>query len=667
MSCIDRIDTLTSCIFEARRFIAMYDQVMSPFVMKGLTLRNRIVRGPHNVGLPWVDESDDLLEYHRTRAANGVALTILGVGGVDPLSPSSIPAHDDRVIDGYRRFAETLHAEGSAVMQQLWHSGPARALPGVQPWSASEAANPRVGVAARSMPQSMIDHVVAAFAAAAVRAESGGLDGVEIHAAHGYLIAEFLSPATNHREDRYGGSAVNRARLLSEVLTAVRAAVTPSFVVGVRLGVDDDLPGGLRVDDTAELAQQIESMVDFIDLSTGSYHRYHRIFATTEAPLGYEVVDASIVTRALSVPTIVTGRIMTLDLADHVVSSGAADLVSMVRPLIADPELVTKTLHRDSGMPRPCIGTNEGCVGAFLTTGRMSCSVNPHAARELRLAVTHVAPTRRRIIVVGAGPAGLEVARASALRGHEVQLHELTNHLGGQLAIAAAAPHRSDLGTLVQWYRDELERLGVQVVLRSPAEPDMLRALAPDALVLATGSRPPADGRQTRSPGEPVSDQVATSWQVLGFGGSVQGGSTALVYDDEGGNEALAVVEKLLDDHYTVTLATRFDAIGASVPAREVTVHQILERLVAAGVELVTLCHVIGVSDGHAELSVLYGARTVRVAADVVVMVGPNVPNRENADLLDGVSFPVHLVGDVTGSRTVRAAISQASALAEAL
>jgi len=642
----------------------MLDHVLSPLSIGSVHLRNRLVRGPHNIGLPWVDESDALVEYHRARAAAGVALTILGVGGVHPLSPSSIPAGDDRVVAGYRRISEALHDEGSAVMQQLWHAGPARAVPGHQPWSASEIANPWVGVAPLTMSAAMIEEVVAAFAAAAARAEQGGLDGVEIHAAHGYLLSQFLSPATNHRDDAYGGDLDGRLKIVQDVLAAVRSAVSARFVVGLRLSVDDDVPGGLRPADAAEIAVRLEPQVDFVDLSTGGYHRYHRIFATNEAPLGYELEDAVTVTRELTAPTIVTGRLMTLDLADHVVAGGLADLVSMVRPLIAEPDLVPKTLDPGrSGAPRPCIGTNEGCVGAFLTTGVMSCSVNPEVGRESREPVP-APPARRRIVVVGGGPAGLEVARTAALRGHEVRLHELTGRLGGQLAIAAAAPGRSDLGALVDWYAGELDRLDVSVRLRSPAEPDLLHAAEPDAVVLATGSRPPETWRQTRAPATVLTTRVFSSWQALGFGGSLSRGSTAVVYDDLGGNEALVVAEKLVDDGWSVTIATRFDALGATVPAREVTVHQTLERLLAADVDVVTLCHIAETGDGWVDLDVLYGARTRRVAADAVVMVGPNVSNRENADELGQVDFDLHLVGDVTGSRTVRSAIAQASSLA---
>jgi 2,4-dienoyl-CoA reductase-like NADH-dependent reductase (Old Yellow Enzyme family) len=654
----------------------MYENLFQPITIGSTTVPNRIARGAHNVGLPWVDQSDDLIAYHEERAIGGVGLTILGIAGVHPTSPTSIPVTEDRVIDGYRRLAARLHPHGNKVFQQLWHSGPARAFPGSAPWSASDIPNPHVGVTPQPMTKTMIDEVVGAFAAAAARVRAGGLDGVEVHAAHGYLIGQFLSPATNHRTDEYGGPMHNRLRLLREILDAIRAQVGPDYTVGVRFSADDGIPGGLRPEDTLAIAQAIEPLVDFVDLSTGGYHRFHRMFATMDTPLGYEIPDSEVVTRKLKVPTIVAGRIMTLDVASQIVASGAADLVSMVRPLIADPGLVNKARAGRSESIRPCIGVNQGCLGALLDSGRMGCTVNPTVTRESTMPFEPPGPVgpvgrRKRVLVIGGGPAGLEATRTAALRGHDVELYEMTRRLGGQVTIAATAPHRSDIGAITQWLADEVHRLGVRVRLDTAIDPDFILTREPDAVIIATGSTPRRDGFQSFNPAEPIQGarqgHVYTSWDVFGFGGRAAIGERALVYDDTGGYEAVSVVEQLIAHGCAVTFATRHEAVGSTVEFRPATVYPARERMAAAEVEVVPLSYISEITAEDVELVLSHGAARRRVSADTVVLVGYNRPNREYADALTAAGFPVHLVGDATGSRTIEQAIRQAAEVARAI
>lgn len=650
----------------------MYENLFQPITIGATTIANRIARGAHNVGLPWVDDSDDLIAYHEERAAGGVGLTILGIAGVHPTSPTSIPVTEDRVVDGYQRLANRLHAHGNKIFQQLWHSGPARAYPGVAPWSASDTPNPHVGVTPQPMTKTMIDEVVAAFAAAAARVKAGGLDGVEVHGAHGYLVGQFLSPATNHREDAYGGPLENRVRFLREILDAIRTEVGPDFTVGVRLSADDGIPGGLRPEDTLGIAEAVEDQVDFVDLSTGGYFRFHRMFAAMDAPLAYEIPDSEVVTRQLRVPTIVTGRIMTLDVASRIIAAGAGDLVSMVRPLIADPGLVNKARTGRSQEIRPCIGINQGCLGGLLDSGRMGCSVNPTVTREASMPFEPVGPAERhkRVLVVGGGPAGLEAARTAALRGHDVELYEMTRHLGGQVTIAAAAPHRSDIGAITQWLADEVRRLGVRIHLDVAVDPDLITGRGPDEVIIATGSTPRRDGFQSYNPAAPIRgaahQHVYTSWDVFGFGGRAAIGARALVYDDTGGYEAVSVTEHLIAQGCEVTFVTRHETVGSTVGFRPATVFPARERMAAAGVELVPLTYISEITTHDAELVLCQGAARRRIQADTVVLVGYNRPNRENADALTGAGIPVHLVGDATGSRTIEEAIRQAAEVARA-
>ena len=272
-----------------------------PIRIGNVELRNRIVRTAHGVPLPWVDQGDQQIAYHGARAQGGAALSILGIAGVHPTCPTNVPILTDGVIPGYQKLVGEMHRLGMKVFQQLWHGGAIKpnALGGA-PWSAGTVPTPALGVIPQPMTKGMIDEMVAAFAAGARRVKEGGLDGVQIHAAHGYLITQFLSPATNDRTDDYGGSFDNRLRFLREIVTAVRDEVGPDFVVGVRLSSEELVEHGLDIEQTRRIATEIEPLVEFLDVSYAGYYRPELIVATQEYPLGYELDSAAQITKALS-------------------------------------------------------------------------------------------------------------------------------------------------------------------------------------------------------------------------------------------------------------------------------------------------------------------------------------------------------------------------------
>ncbi|MEM9610283.1 MAG: FAD-dependent oxidoreductase [Actinomycetota bacterium] len=645
-----------------------YPNVFRPQRIAGCTIPNRIVRTAHSTGA----RGDDLIAYHEARAKGGVGLAIIEIAGVSTDSPTGIPVHSDEVLLWYDELSTRMHAHGTQVFQQLWHGGiTLQRVPGQRPVGPSAIPNAMVGITPRPLTTGEIADLVAAFASAARRVVAGGLDGIELHAAHGYLLGSFLSPATNVRDDDYGGSLENRARFTREVLRAIRSEVGPAFPVGIRISGDEFIEGGIDHVEAEAIARELEPDIDFLDVSMGTYWRFHKFLSTLDDPLGYELDNNEKVTKVVEVPTIVTGRIMTLDHADHIIGSGAADLVSIVRAMIADPELVVKARDGREDQIRPCIGTSMGCVAQLMTTGRIQCVVNVAAGRERSVPFETPGPaeTSKRVLVVGGGPAGMEAARTAALRGHTVDLYEMTGELGGQVRMAASVPPRSDLEALTRWLADELDRLGVRVHLRTPVDPDLIVEAAPDEVIVATGSTPKAPGFQLSAPTVPVAGadlpHVATSWEVLGFGGRARVGTDAVVYDDTGTFEAISVTDRLLAAGCRVTIVSRHEQLGARIPFPPATVEASRERLFAAGVDVVPNMALRRIDETTVTIAGLGLGIERTIAADTVCLVTYHDLNDELATHLavahPDAPFGVHVIGNADGGDTIQAAIRSAA------
>jgi 2,4-dienoyl-CoA reductase-like NADH-dependent reductase (Old Yellow Enzyme family) len=652
--------------------MAVYDNLFEPLDVGGITIPNRIVRSPHGTGL----QGDRLIAYHEARARGGVGMSTLEASGVHPSAPIGVALTSDECIDFYQTLSHRIAPYGMKLFQQIYHGGAgfpaAMGMP--EHWSASPIPNPLAGVVPIEMTQTMIDDVVASFATAARRCLEGGLHGVDVHASSGYLIHEFLSPATNHRQDSYGGSLDNRLRFLREVITAIRSEVGDSdFAVGVRLPNEDYVPGGLTAADNRMIATIIDPLVDYISLHMGAYWRFHKLIGPMDEPLGLEMDANAQITPGISKPTMVVGRIMTLDHASHIISSGGADMVSMVRALIADPELVNKARERREHSIRPCIGSNMGCVGGLMSNGVMGCVVNASAGREVSLSFEPENPssTPKQLLVVGGGPAGMEFARTATLRGHHVTLHEATSQLGGQVRIAAAAPHRADIGAITSWLADELESLGVKVQMNSLVDEQLVLNSGADAVIIATGTAPRTDGLQVSIPAEPISGfdlpHVYNTWDLFGYGRPVAMQGPAIVFDDTGTFEAISVVDVLLQAGMAVTLLSRFDTLGQNLPYPPVTVGTARERLMSGDFDFIGGHYLQKIEADTVHASVLFTERQRSFPAQTVVLVTHNAPNRELGDSLEGNGIDVHLLGDVRGRNGLMNAIHSGSELARRL
>ena len=655
----------------------MYDHIFQPIDVGPITIPNRIVRSAHSTALPL----KRLIAYHEARAVGGVGMSTLEATGVHLSSPamrSIIPLHDDTVVPFYQELTDALRPHGMKMLQQIYHPGSARAPgKGTTQVSASAIPNPLVGGTPIEMTIPMIDEMIEAFAKAAKRCRDGGLDGVDIHASSGYLIEQFLSPANNIRSDKYGGSLTNRMRFLMEIIEAIRDEVDHDICIGIRLPNEEYIPGGLTAEDNAEIARIVEPHVDYISLHMGSYWRFHKLLSPMDDPLGHEMPANEPIIKQLTKPTIVVGRIMTLDHAESIVESGQADMVSMVRALIADPGLVSKAKQGNSELIRPCIGSNFGCVGQIMSTGKLGCVVNIAAAQETEVSFEPegISKTPEKILIVGGGPAGLEAARTAAIRGHDVHLHEATKQLGGQVAIAASAPHRSDLGAITSWLTSEMERLEINVTMNSLVDPEVIASLNPDRIIVATGSTPRKDGFQLTTPISPLTgfDQkhVYTSWDVFGYGGRANFDSPAIVFDDTGTFEAISVADKLLEQGIKVTMVSRYESLGASLPYPPATVEAAKERLMSQDFDFIGGHYMQAITEDEVLIGVPFTERIRALRANMVVLVTYNHPNRDLAEYIlkenSHLEGKVHLVGDVSGTNGVQAAIHQAANLTRSI
>ncbi len=533
-----------------------YEHVLAPIEINGLEIKNRVVRTAHGTNIGQGRITDELIAYHEARAAGGCGLTILEAASVHPTDMGTLWLHDASVVDDYRRLMSRLAPYGMAVFQQLGHLGyEGVTADGGPPWSASELPGPSIRRPAKAMTADDIAELTDAFAQAARWSVEGGVHGVEVHIAHGYLLQQFMSSATNQRADEYGGSWENRIRMAREVVGAVRTAIGAEIPLGVRIGSEAVGDGGVTEHDCAGLVRVLadDGLIDYVNLTYGSCLRPHKIMGGMHEPPGYELEAAAPVVAAVDLPAIVTGRFRTLAEADQLIAEGVADMVGLTRAHIADPDLVAKSLEGREAEVRPCIAGNDGCVGG-LNRGRLSCAVNPAVGRELEFPRLEPSTQPLQVVVVGGGPGGMEAARLAAERGHSVVLFEARDRLGGAVRQAQELPTRALLGDICDWQERELSRLGVDVRLNQAADVDAITAARPHLVVVATGAT-----------GAELPD-IST----------VPRGATAVVDDRFGGYEALGFAE---------WLATRGLAVTVTTPGRRVAANALLDLVVQPALE----------------------------------------------------------------------------------
>jgi 2,4-dienoyl-CoA reductase-like NADH-dependent reductase (Old Yellow Enzyme family) len=653
---------------------ARYPHVLSPFRIGSVELRNRVVRTAQGTGLGAGQQvGDDMVEFLVARARGGVALAFADIAQIHWSSPGMLDLSNDRCLPGLQRLTSAVHEHGMKLFQQIWHGGATQlTLDSSAPWSASHVPDPGLGMLPVPMTQAMIDELTGCFVASALRAREGGIDGIELHAGHGYLFSSFLSPATNHRTDDYGGSFDNRTRFLRDVLREVRSAVGHDYPLGVRVSPDGPADQTTTAD-VVELVARLERdrLVDFVDVSLGSHYGRDLLMGGVHLAPGYQMAGSAQITKATELPSIVVGRFTTLAQAEEVIASGEADLVGMVRATLADPELVVKSAAGREDEVRPCIACLQGCAGGLNNRARAMCAVNPATGRELTLGDAVIAKASRdgaplRVVVVGGGPAGLEAARASALAGHRVTLFEAADALGGQLLLSP----RPELGHLARFCAGELQRAGVEVRLGVRADAATVRALNPDAVVCATGVTPRRDGFQTLHPAPlPGLDGVTvhTGWDVLR--GTSTLGHTVLLLDEIGHYESVDVAQRLIDDGRRVIMISRFALVAANLEMRwEMAGAPLASRLMQGDFTFHPRTVLHSLAPGRAGIAPHEApARRTTVEFDDVVLMSGGVPDRALQTGLSACAPVVRVIGDASTPRRLEVAFVEGRQVVDGL
>ncbi|MFD0850215.1 oxidoreductase [Sphingosinicella xenopeptidilytica] len=653
----------------------MYQRALSPIAIGGVEVKNRIARTAHATMMARGGGiTPELIAYHLARAEGGVGLTILEAAGVHPSSVLSLANLDDSIIDGYRALAAAMAPTGMRVFQQLWHGGHIYPQPdGAPPLAPGTVPSHIAGIAPRPLTRRQIAEIITAYAAAARRCEVGGLDGVEIHGGHGYLLAQFLSPVHNQREDEYGGDLEGRMRLLREVLGAVRDAVSPGFAVGVRLSDSAD-PRILAMADVATVAARLrdEGLIDYVNMSWGDYYALQRQVGGMDAPTGFQIPYTAPPVADFGLPRLLNGRFRTLEEVEQVLREGEADLISMVRAHIADPEIVAKSAAGHPERVRPCIACNQGCIGRAATFGRLGCVVNTAAGEEGRLAERRITPAERlqRVLIVGGGPGGLEAARIAATAGHKVTLAEAMPTLGGLTNVYRPAPRMGTIGDIAGWLEQEVYRLGVDVRLSTYLDAADIAEEGADTVILAVGADLDMPLRQVQSPADALEPapgtRLVSTLDLFGERGR-DWGKSAVVVDEHGHYEAIAAAEHLLEQGLAVTFVTRHKLFA---PLIDVTLRtqSALERLYARGdFTLRVGSRVVAARPGSADVQPQFGGRVETFAADTIVWVPIRGGQHALAAELEALGVNFVRIGDALAGRNLQTAIREGHLAARAL
>ena len=635
--------------------------LFSSFSIKDIQLKNRIVMPGLASFLIENDGSisDATVEHYRRRAAGGPAMIIMEAHAVSPdglVSAHQARIHDDRYIEGLSKIAAVMQSEGSVPAIQIHHCGRQTSINVIKrkPLAPSPIPCPTIGGDVEPLTIDGIHEIVQKFGDAAERAKQAGFALIEIHGAHGYLINQFLSKVSNVREDEYGGDTVGRSRFAIEIVEGVRRRIGPKFPLSFKISAQEFLPGGLTVEESIEILKYlVKAGIDIVQVSAGNDITTEWICQPMFMEKAGLVESAAQVKKALDIPVMTVGRINDPLIANAILEKKQADLVCMGRGLLADPQMPNKAKEGRLDEIRACIACNT-CMESIFRKGHIECLVNPMLGREKEMALV---PTRKpkKVMVVGGGPGGLNVARVAAKRGHEVHVYEKRGSLGGLLLPGSIPGHKQELRSLIKFQEKQIEKFGVACHLNHEVTTEDIQSLNPDVVVLATGSLPAIptvdgiDSTLVLTYEHVLNEAPPTFKQAVIIGGGATGLELALHLTEYGCH---------------VTVVEMLPEIGEGLET--MTKKILLAKLKENNVNILTETKLMRIESAGAVV-VRENGREILIEAERVILATGTRPCNHLYQKAKSLGYEIHRIGDCLEARNAKAAIYEGAVLGRSI